>query len=262
MTTLGGRTALVTGGGRGLGRAIALALADAGADVAVLARDAAQVRDVAAAVVDRGRRGHGVAADVADGAAVAEAVRDTAGRLGPVDVLVLNAGVITPLGANAAVDPEEWARALDVNVAGAFRALRATLPAMLQRGWGRVVAISSGAATPPGMLSASAYSASKAALEALTLHVAREVAGSGVTANAVRPGLVDTPMQDLMRSMPAEQVGRAFRDRFHGAHERGELTDPAVPAGFVVRLVGTGLTGRVLDVRDASAHQLLAGAAG
>jgi NAD(P)-dependent dehydrogenase (short-subunit alcohol dehydrogenase family) len=133
---------------------------------------------------------------------------------------------------------------------------------MVERGWGRLVAISSGAAEPPGMPSASAYSASKAALEMLVAHLADELAGTGVTVNAVRPGVVATAMQTLMRSKPVERVGERFYERFHGLHERGELLDPAEPAAFVARLIRTDLTGAVLDVRDAAAHERVAAAGG
>ncbi|MFL6139226.1 MAG: SDR family NAD(P)-dependent oxidoreductase [Frankiaceae bacterium] len=258
MADLSGRVALVTGGGRGIGEAVALALADAGCDVAVLARSAGEVLRVADRVRDRGRRAHAVAADVSDAPALASAVRSTERALGRTDIAVLGAGVIQPLGATLAVDPAEWERALAVNVLGALHVVRAVVPAMVNAGWGRVVAVSSGAASPPGMPSASAYSASKAALEMLCAQLADELDGTGVTVNAVRPGVVDTAMQERMRAEPPESVGERFHARFHGLHERGELLAPEVPAGFVARLVATGLTGEVLDVRDDSARARLA----
>jgi NAD(P)-dependent dehydrogenase (short-subunit alcohol dehydrogenase family) len=250
---LAGRVALVTGGGRGIGAAIALALADAGCDVAALARSHDDVERVAGAVRDRGRRGHPVTCDVTDPAALDAALRSVRDALGAVEVAIVAAGRIEPLGSTTVVDAGEWMRTLDVNVVGVLRVVQAVVPAMVERGWGRLVTISSGAASPPGMPSASAYSASKAALDMLTVQLADELRGTGVTANAIRPGVVDTPMQELMRSMPAEQVGERFYDRFHGLYERGELLAPEVPARFVVALLATQLTGEILDVRDPAA---------
>ncbi|MBV9291491.1 MAG: SDR family NAD(P)-dependent oxidoreductase, partial [Frankiales bacterium] len=104
--------------------------------------------------------------------------------------------------------------------------------------------------SPPGMPSANAYSTSKAALDMFTRHLAGELDGTGVTANGVRPGVVDTGMQDFMRSMPRDQVGAAFYERFHGLHERGELLSPDAPAAFVVEMVCSDDNGRIVDVRE------------
>jgi NAD(P)-dependent dehydrogenase (short-subunit alcohol dehydrogenase family) len=240
MSELAGRRALVTGGGRGLGAAVARELHARGADVAVLARSADDVRAVAAEL-----DGTAVVADVAD----ADALRAAVAPLGPVDVVVANAGVVWPLGPFLDTDVTDWERAVAVNLYGAVRTVDLVVRGMVERGWGRIVTISSGAATPPGMPSANAYSTSKAALDMFTLHLAGELAGTGVTVNAVRPGVVDTPMQEYMRSMPADRVGAAFHGRFHGLHERGELVDAATAARFVVEVVTSTVTGRVLDIR-------------
>jgi NAD(P)-dependent dehydrogenase (short-subunit alcohol dehydrogenase family) len=162
---LDGRTALVTGGGRGLGAAISHELARRGAHVGVLARSAKEVRRVAAEV-----GGTALTADVAD----RERLTSVLQTFGEADIVVANAGVVWPLGAFADVDMQAWEDALAINLTGAARVVRAYLPGMLRRGWGRVVTISSGAAKPPGMPSANAYSAGKAALDMFTLHVARE----------------------------------------------------------------------------------------
>lgn len=256
------RVALVTGGSRGIGRAIAQALALGQGEryaVGVLARSVDEVAGVAVDIVAAGGRALPLPGDVAEVADVQRAVARLAADFGPVAVLVANAGVIWPLGRSSDVDPDEWARALDINVSGVFRAVRAVLPGMLERGFGRIVTVTSGAASPPGMPSASAYSAGKAAVELLTQHLADEVAGSGVTANAVRPGTVDTPMQEFMRAMPETAVGERFHRRFHGLFQRGELLDPAVPGAFVARLVATELNGEVLDVREDAAWDRVGG---
>ena len=242
MGRLDGRQALVTGGGRGIGAAVARALAAEGADVAVAARSVEEVEAVAADV-----GGRGLVMDVADADAVAKAMRD----MGDLDVVVANAGVVWPLRRFADTDIDEWERALAINLFGAVRVVRAALPGMLDRGWGRIVTLSSGAASPPGMDSANAYSTSKAALDMFALHLAHEVDGTGVTVNAVRPGVVDTEMQTFMRSLPRDQVGERFHDRFHGLHERGELVAPEDSAGFLVEVLLSGDNGTVRDIREA-----------
>jgi NAD(P)-dependent dehydrogenase (short-subunit alcohol dehydrogenase family) len=241
MSALRGRTALVTGGGRGLGAAIAHELSARGAHVGVFARTPIEVRRVAAEV-----GGTALVGDVTD----ADRLSSVLQGFGEADVLVANAGVVWPLGRFAEVDLDEWERAVAVNVIGVARVVRAFLPGMVQRGWGRIVTISSGAAKPPGMPSANAYSTGKAAVDMFTMHLAREVEGTGVTANAVRPGVVDTEMQTFMRSHSREQVGAEFHDRFHGLHERGELLSAQVSARFVVDVVCSDDNGTVTDVRD------------
>jgi NAD(P)-dependent dehydrogenase (short-subunit alcohol dehydrogenase family) len=242
MGRLDGRRALVTGGGRGIGAAVARVLADEGAAVTVAARTAAEIDAVAAEVA-----GRSVVMDVGDAASVQRGMDE----VGDIDVLVANAGVVWPLRRFVETDVDEWERALAINVFGAARVVRAALPGMVDRAWGRIVTISSGAATPPGMPSANAYSTSKAALDMFTLHLAAEVDGTDVTVNAVRPGVVDTEMQTFMRSLPREQVGERFHDRFHGLHERGELIAAEDAAGFLLEVMLSGDNGTVRDIREA-----------
>lgn len=143
---LAGRTALVTGGGRGIGRATAVALAGAGANVVVLARTAAELEVTAERIRAAGGRCAVVRADLAEPSGIG-AVADRAGEaFGPVDILVNNAAVVWPLGPSAVISPESWAGALTVNVAAAAALTFALLPGMLERGWGRVVNISSAVA--------------------------------------------------------------------------------------------------------------------
>ena len=243
MGRLDGRRALVTGGGRGLGAAVARELAAEGAHVAVLSRTKDDVESVAEEI-----HGTALAADVADRTDLERAL----GVAGEIDVVVANAGVVWPLGRFAETDIDEWEQDLVINLFGAVRVIRATLPGMLTRGFGRIVTISSGAASHPGMPSANAYSASKAALDMVTVHLAQEVDGTGVTVNAVRPGVVDTEMQTFMRSLPRDQVGDAFYERFHGMHERGELRHPDQSARFLVDVMLSGRNGEILDIRSAT----------
>ncbi len=250
---LRGRIALVTGGGRGIGRAVAHALAAEGVRVAVAARSAAEVEAVAAEI-----DGLAVAADVGQPEEVTRMVSTIRSRFGGIDILVNNAGVVRPLGRIWLVDAQEWETAFAINVFGAVRCIRAVLPDMTANGYGRIVSLSSGAASGRGMPSASAYSASKAALDMLTANLAVELSGTGVTINGVRPGVADTAMQDYMRSLPREQVGAEFFDRFAGLHRDGRLIDPAVAARLVVALVKTDRSGVTVDVREAEGKALLA----
>ena len=213
---LAGKVALVTGGARGIGRGIALALAEAGADVAIADAHPAPFRgeryyrlrervsgaeeetSTEEAVRALGRRAFVVEVDVADAEAVKRAAEHVARELGAIDVLVNNAGIVNNIARIAEMQPEAWERELRVNLGGAFHCVRAIAPAMAARGWGRVINIASVAARLPS-LGQPAYSASKAGLVAFTQSVAQEFGPGGVTANAIMPGLIATP---LVLSMP------------------------------------------------------------
>jgi len=241
MGRLDGRRALVTGGGRGIGAAIARGLAAQGATVTVAARSRDEIESVAADI-----GGRAVVMDVGDAASVESGMAE----VGDLDVVVANAGVVWPLKRFVETDGAEWEKSVEINLFGAVRVVRAALPGMVERGWGRVVTISSGAASVPGMPSANAYSVGKAALDMFAVHLANEVDGTGVTVNAVRPGVVDTEMQTFMRSLPREQVGEPFHERFHGLHERGELRDAAESAQFLLDVMLSGDNGTIRDIRD------------
>ncbi|HEX4225588.1 MAG TPA: SDR family NAD(P)-dependent oxidoreductase [Pseudonocardiaceae bacterium] len=240
------RTALVTGGGRGIGRAIALGLAGSGARVAVLARSAEQVEETVRLVHDAGGDALAVTADVTDDDAVAASLA----RIGPMDVLVNNAAVVWPLGPTWTVDPAEWAAAIAVNVTAVARLSLAVLPGMLDAGWGRIVNVSSGIVGSPGnMIGGNAYVTSKAALEAHSINLAAELAGTGVTVNVYRPGTVDTAMQTWIRDQDGSDIPE-LHQRFHHMYREGLLSTPEQSAAALVpRIVGTE-TGRIWNADD------------
>ena len=194
MTTNGGspRTALVTGGGRGIGRAVAEGLAEDGFAIVIVDLRVEEAEETAAAITEAGGTVIAVAADVADTESVAAAVCTAEERFGHVDVLVNNAGW-DDLKPFLATDEEFWDRVIDINFKGPLRFTRLLLPGMVERGWGRIVNIGSDAGRVGSSLE-SVYSGAKGGLIAFTKTIAREVARKGVTANVVCPGPTDTPM--------------------------------------------------------------------
>lgn len=248
---LDGRVALVTGGGRGIGRAIALGLADAGARVAVLARSNDEVRQTAKLVGERGGSALAVPADVTDPEQMADALSALHRLWGPVEVLVNNAAVVWPLGPSSELDPLEWATALAVNVTAAARLAFTALPKMLERGWGRIVNVSSSVAADPAVMTrANAYVTGKAALEAHTINLAAELADTGVTANVFRPGGVDTAMQAFIRHQDPARIGAELHQRFVRNREQGTLLTPAQSASSLLFRLAGRATGQIWDVND------------
>jgi len=189
-----GRIAVVTGGGRGLGREAALALAARGATVIAVARSADQLRAVEQAAA--GTRGSvtGIACDVGDVAAVMALGDTVRARFGDPTILVNAAGVFGPIALIRDGDPADWVRTVMIDAVAPYLTVRAFLAGMLTAGWGRIVNVTSAASLhPPGPLN-SAYGTAKVALNQLTRHLAAEIAGSGVVANVIHPGDVKTEM--------------------------------------------------------------------
>lgn len=205
------RVALVTGASRGIGRAIALALGDAGAAVAVnyrVEKDAAQA--VVSAIGARGGRAIAVGADVAQSDQVARLTATVAAELGPIDVLVNNAGIALMRGLDDLTEAD-FDHTLAVNLKSAFLCTQAVLPHMRAQGWGRIVNVSSGAARGSGIVGVH-YNASKAGMEGLTRGYAARLAREGVTVNAVAPTLIDTDMisartEDSAARVPMRRLG-------------------------------------------------------
>jgi NAD(P)-dependent dehydrogenase (short-subunit alcohol dehydrogenase family) len=253
-TGFAGKTALITGAGRGIGRAIALELGRAGARVVLLARTAAQLEETRALLSQQGvpvQRVQVVPADLADeeqlGRAVAAAL--AAGR---VDILVNNAATVEPLGPTASIAPADLRLAFELNVVAPVALTAAVLPGMLDAGWGRVVNISSGiAAHPAGMVRGNAYATTKAALEAHTVNLAAELRGTGVTVNAYRPGGVDTAMQAWIREQAPERIGAALHERFNRNYAEGTLITPEHSAAALLAHLAGDETGAVWEVSTA-----------
>ena len=232
--TLTGRIALVTGASRGIGAAIALALAEAGADVAVNYRErAAEADSVVAAIVAMGRRAIAVAADVSDGGAVAAMAGRVMDRLGGVDILVNNAGIGLIRGVDDLTEAD-FDRTIAVNLKSVFLCTQAVLPYMRERRWGRIVNISSGAARGAGGVGPH-YNASKAGMEGLTRGYAARLVKEGITVNAVAPSLIET---DMVRSGVASSPARIPLGRFGTSEEVAQV---------VLMLIGNGyMTGQTV----------------
>ena len=215
MAMLSKRVALVTGGSRGIGRAVAISLADAGAAVAVNYRErAAEARDVVEIIRGAGGRAMVVGADVSMATEVSAMMAAVEHELGPVDVLVNNAGVGLVRGIDDLTE-EDFDLTIAVNLKSAFLCTQAVVPGMRARKWGKIVNISSGAARGAGGVGPH-YNASKAGLEGLTRGYAARLVKEGITVNAVAPSLIET---DMVRSGLASSPARIPLGRFGTAEE-------------------------------------------
>ena len=229
---LDGRVAVVTGGGRGIGQAIAEILAANGARVAALDLEAPNHPGIT-----------GIACDVSDEAAVDAAFTQVEKELGTVSVVVLNAGIF-PIVPFEETTRELWDRTLAINLTGAFLCAKRALPGMREQHYGRVVAMGSSAGKTGGAKAVAAYAASKAGIMAMAKSIASEYARDGITANALAPTLIDTPMiadvQDLQDKIPVGRFGKpeevaalvCFLASEHAACITGEVTD--INGGFLI----------------------------
>lgn len=239
-----GKVALVTGGGRGIGRAIAVALAEAGADLAVVARSADEIAETASLVEGLGRKALALPLNVGDSVAVERAVSEVQEALGPISVLVNNAGVAPSLKFQETTD-DLWARTMQVNMSGAFFFCRNVLPGMLAQGWGRIINIASTAAKVGYMYNA-AYVVSKHGMLGLTRALALEVAKRGITVNAVCPGFVETDIVKTAVANLVAKTGRSEEDArktLAGMSPQGRLINPEEIASCVRYLASEAARG-------------------
>ena len=243
---LTGQVALVTGAGRGIGRAIAEALAAAGAAVGVASRSGPRLEETVQLVEEAGGTAVAAPTDVTDRRSVDACVAAVTTALGPVDLLVNNAGSNRVVGPSWEVDPDDWWADFEINVRGVFLCARAVLPTMVTRGGGRIVNIASGTAGRTFPYNA-AYASSKAALVRFTDCLAAEVAPHGVSVFAVGPGNVETKLTTDLTTSPAAQrwMGEALG--------RLAFISPSVVADTIVFLAaghGDRLTGRWFAAAD------------
>lgn len=229
MDELAGRIALVTGGSRGIGRAIALALAAAGADIAVNYRSRrAEAEEVAAAIDKLGRRSLAVAADVSSAGEAQRLVDSVSSALGRVGILVNNAGMAQPVTLDTLTEAV-WDATIAVNLKSAFLVTQAVLPDMRRQRWGRIITISSTAAQTGGIVGPH-YAASKAGLHGLTHAYASLLAREGITANAIAPALVET---DMIRGHDQAKPDRLPVGRFGHVEEVAEAAVMLARNGYI-----------------------------
>lgn len=240
---LTGKTALITGAGRGIGAATAIALARHGAAVAVAARRQTDADAIAALIVAEGGQALPLACDVADQAAVDATVAAVTDAWGGLDVLVSNAGAIQPIAPLAEAPAGDWLHTIEVNLVGAFYCLRAVLPSMVARGSGVVIHLSSGAAHKP-LEGWSAYCASKAGLAMLTRSLHEEYAEQGIRSIGFSPGLVDTDMQAKIRASGVNPVSQVKREAL------ASVDEPAAAITFLCGPGGAAYAGQEVDIRD------------
>ncbi len=224
---LGGRVALVTGGGSGIGRGACLGLAECGARVAVVDVDGASARAVAAEIVERGGSAIPAPADVAVWDDVVRSVAVTRAELGPIDIVHTCHGIVRPARFHR-MTPEEWRTVIDVHLQGTYNVTRATIEEMLERSFGRIITVTSPAGVR-GSFGQANYAAAKGAIIAFTKSLALEYARSGITANVLLP-VAATPMTEKVRSDPE------LEKRFLGAIPMGRWADPAEIAPLVAFL--------------------------
>jgi len=248
---LRGRSAIITGGSQGLGRAIADAFVSEGADVLLCARGADALeqtcRELSVRTQD-GQRVLSLAADVSQRAAAEQLAAHAVQTFGHLDILVNNAGVYGPMGCIEEVDWDQWTRAVEINLMGTVLPCRAVLPHFKRRGYGKIINLSGGGATAP-LPRISAYAASKAAVVRFTETLAEEVRANQIDVNAMAPGGLDTRLLDEVLASGPEKVGEEFYRKSLQLKE-GKATPLETGAGLAVFLASPaspGLTGKLIS---------------
>ncbi|MBM4422273.1 MAG: SDR family oxidoreductase [Chloroflexi bacterium] len=242
--TLQGRTALVTGASKGAGKAIALALAEAGADVAICARNQVELDSVAELIRAKGRRAFAVTCDVTDAGQVAALPDAVSNELGAVDILVNNAGAAE--SHKFVGHPDElWNRMIEINLTSVYRVSKAFVPGMIERKWGRVIVIAS-ISSKHGARYVTAYTAAKHGVLGLVRALAMELVSSNITVNAICPGYLDTPMTDASIANIVKRTGKSeeeARKIIASTNPQGRLITVEEVAALTVMLAGDSARG-------------------
>ncbi|MCH8186302.1 MAG: SDR family oxidoreductase [Chloroflexi bacterium] len=238
-----GRVAIVTGAGRGMGRAVAARLAAGGAKLVVNDLDADSAERAAGALQESGAEALATPGDVTSSADVARMVASAIEHFGRIDVLVNNAGVLRPTPVFE-LEEEEWDMVVNGNLKSTYLCSRAVLPAMRDQGWGRIVNFSSTAGKSVSTVGGAHYTASKAAILGFTRHLAKEEAAHGITVNAVCPGLIDT---EMVRSTISKERTAAYASSFPIAR-LGEPYEVAELVAFLASDKAAYITGASLDI--------------
>jgi 3-oxoacyl-[acyl-carrier protein] reductase len=239
---------IVTGASRGIGAATALELAARGAKVVLAARSLEPVQKLAEAILSQKGEVLALACDVTDYQAVENVVKRALEHFGKITALINNAGIIEPIVRLEDSDARDWAHAINVNLVGAYNAVRAVLPQFYKQDKGVIVNLSSGAARL-ALEGWSAYCASKAGLAMLTKSIALEAEGRGVRVYGFAPGLVDTDMQGLIRTSGINEVSRLPREKLSSPK------DATIAMTWLCANSPHDLNGQELDIRDAALRQ-------
>ena len=241
MSSLAGRTALVTGASQGIGRAIALRLAREGAQVAVAARNQEKLAEVVAEIAAAGGTAHAFALDMASEDSIKACARDVIAHFGKIEILVNNAGITRDILA-LRMKRQDWDDVIATNLTGAFLMCQASMSSMLKQRWGRIINITS-VVGETGQAGQSNYAASKAGLIGLTKSLARELASRAITVNAVAPGYIETAMTSILtdeqKSAMTSQIPLA---------RAGTAADIAAAVAFLASGDAAYITGHTLDV--------------
>jgi NAD(P)-dependent dehydrogenase (short-subunit alcohol dehydrogenase family) len=243
------KVAIVTGGGRGIGRVIAQRLAAAGAVVAVAARSEADVQETVDFITKHGHQAIKITLDVTDPALVDRAIQQIEAQFGRIDILVNNAGAFGPIGPLWEVDPQDWWDAMEVNVRGTFLCIRAALPNMIRRREGRIINLSSSVGVRPTPYS-TGYSVSKAAVAHLTACLALETKEHNISTFAVHPGTV---MTDMTRQIIDTTDGQTWLPRTRNTFEEKRDFPPERAADMIAYLASGAadvLSGKFIFVTD------------
>lgn len=260
MTDLSGKVAVVTGASRGVGQRIAGRLVEVGANVALLARGEKALMETAEKIAKKGVQTLVVSVDLGNPQSIEQMTRAVEGTLGAPSILINAAGVFGPIDLVRNSDPAAWIETMMVNAVGPYLTCRAFVGGMIDRGWGRIVNVSSAASLhEPGSLN-SAYSTSKTALNRFTRHLAAELAGSGVTANVIHPGDVKTDMwADIVAaSAPLGTIADPFLQWGEWVEKTGG-DDPEKAADLVIDLMSdeaANVNGQFLWIKDGLQHPI------